>query len=403
MPDSLLGGIVINEILVDPNGANNFDTDGNGTADATDEFVELLNTSNVAIDISGLELWDAGVGNWFTFPPGTILQAGAHALVIVGVQSGGSLPTGGANDLFFDAGRGSAAINNGADNITLYDPSNDEFVQAVFNGDSLDDPTLGGGGYSGFSSTATRQGAGEDFGNDTDGLSIQREGGGNTFATGGPTPGTGNVCFGGGTRLLSAHGEVAIEALKAGDRLVTADHGQQTVRWVFAKSWTRAEVLAMPQLRAVKICQGALGIGLPAQDLLVSQQHRVVVSGPIAKRMFGESEVFVPAKSLLALEGVYLDVPEESVTYFHVLLERHEVLFSNGLASESLFLGSMALASLPASALAEVEAVMGAPLAELCRAPARALVTRARAMKLVQRHRANDKPLALQWSAMNFG
>ena len=84
---------MINEILVDPNGAYNFDTDGNGTASSTDEFVEFYNNSNSAIDISGLEIWDQGVGNWFTFPPGTILQPGAHAMVMAGVQSGGSLPS----------------------------------------------------------------------------------------------------------------------------------------------------------------------------------------------------------------------------------------------------------------------------------------------------------------------
>lgn len=99
MADTLLGGIAINEILVDPNGAANYDTDGNGTANAIDEYIELVNTSTVAIDISGLELWDAGVGHWFTFPVGTILQPGAHALVMSGVQAGGSLPTGGADDL----------------------------------------------------------------------------------------------------------------------------------------------------------------------------------------------------------------------------------------------------------------------------------------------------------------
>lgn len=77
MADSLLGGIVINEILVDPNGANNFDADGNGTAAGTDEYVELYNSSGAAIDISGLQLWDAGVGHWFTIPSGTILQSGA--------------------------------------------------------------------------------------------------------------------------------------------------------------------------------------------------------------------------------------------------------------------------------------------------------------------------------------
>lgn len=140
MADALLGGIVINEVLVDPNGSSpSFDTDGNGTSASTDEYVEFYNTSTSAIDISGLELWDAGAGNWFTFPAGSILQPGTHALVLTGVQSGGALPKGGPDDLFFDAGRGSAVINNGGDNLTLYDPANDEYIQATFNGDA---PTI---------------------------------------------------------------------------------------------------------------------------------------------------------------------------------------------------------------------------------------------------------------------
>lgn len=74
MADILRGGIAINEVLVDLNGATNSDTDGSGSAGSTDEFIELVDVSSAAIDISGLELWDAEMGHWFTFPPGTILH-----------------------------------------------------------------------------------------------------------------------------------------------------------------------------------------------------------------------------------------------------------------------------------------------------------------------------------------
>jgi hypothetical protein len=56
-PDTLRGGIVINEVLIDPNSSTlNFDTDGNGTAETEDEFIEIYNLSGSAIDIGGLEL-----------------------------------------------------------------------------------------------------------------------------------------------------------------------------------------------------------------------------------------------------------------------------------------------------------------------------------------------------------
>lgn len=165
------GGICINEFLADPNGANNFDTDGNGTADTLDEFVEIYNLSAGTIDIGGFELWDAGTGNWFTFPGGTMLGPGNYAFVIAAVQAGGSLPALPSGNLAFDAGSGGGNLNNGGDNVTLYDPGADQFIQCLYNGDAADDPTT----YGGFSATATIVGTVEDFGSDTDGLSLVRE------------------------------------------------------------------------------------------------------------------------------------------------------------------------------------------------------------------------------------
>lgn len=123
MPDTLLGSIVINKVLVNPNGVPNFDTDGSGTTNSADEYIKLYNTSGAAINIGGLQLWDAGVGLWFTFPVGTMFAPHARAMIMSGVQTGGALPTGDPGDLFFDAGRGSSLGDNGGDNVKLLDPS----------------------------------------------------------------------------------------------------------------------------------------------------------------------------------------------------------------------------------------------------------------------------------------
>jgi hypothetical protein len=393
MADQLLGGIVINEILADPNGAINFDTDGSGTFDNVDEFTELYNASGGPIDISGLQLWDAGVGHYFTFPSGTILQSGAHALVITGL-SGGSLPTGGSNDLAFSAGRGAAVINNGGDNVVLYDPTNDEYISATFNGDSLDDPTTT---YSGFSGTATQVGAGEDFGNDTDGESLQRASDGtDTFVSDGPTPATTNVCFTNGTEFDTADGARLIDGVKAGDTLRTLDHGIQTVKWVYAKTWSAQQIKDMPNLAPVVISAGALGQGLPRRDLRVSQQHRILVRGPIVLRMFDTSEVLIAAKHLLAVQGVYLDQPVAPVTYFHVMLKQHEILFAEGLPTESLYLGRQSLKAIPDAGLREIELLLGLKIAAFegqIPAPARMFATGKRAKTLVRRHAKNAQPL----------
>ncbi len=165
-------GIAINEFLADPNGGStNCDADGNSTADTTDEFVELYNLSGSTIDIGGFELWDLGGDDWFTFPAGTMVASGGFAVVIVGVQGGGALPAVASGSVAFDAGSGSGVLNNTGDNVVVYDPGADEYIQALYNGDGADDPPVD---YTGFSGTATRVGAIEDFGADTDGASLTR-------------------------------------------------------------------------------------------------------------------------------------------------------------------------------------------------------------------------------------
>ena len=398
MADTLRDGIVINEILVDPNGAINYDTDGNGTADNIDEFIEINNISDAPIDISGLQLWDAGIGNYFTFPPGTILQPGAHAMVITGISPEGSLPSGGADDLFFSAGRTSAVINNGGDNVVLYDPTADEYVIATFNDVSVDNPA--NSGYSGFSGTATQVGEGEDFGSDTDGQSLQRTpDGSDNFTSDAPTPGTSNICFTQGTSFQSLNGQILVDHIRAGDWIMTYDHGPQQVRWVYTKTWSVNDMQQMPNFAPVVIAASALGHGRPLHDLRVSQQHRILISGPIAQRMFGAKEVLVAAKHLIALDGVWIDAPTEPVSYFHIMMDRHEVLMADGLPTESLFLGPETLKAIPEDAQRELEQLLGLPitlLAVRAHSPARTFVKGRHARTLVGRHLKNDKPLLPQ-------
>ena len=106
------GEIVINEVLADP---GSLDANGDGSASATeDEFVEIVNVTDLGLDVSGMTLSD-GVSVRHTFPPGTVIPAGA-ALVVFG---GGSIDGfyGGASVQF--ASSGSLGLNNDGDTVTL--------------------------------------------------------------------------------------------------------------------------------------------------------------------------------------------------------------------------------------------------------------------------------------------
>jgi hypothetical protein len=58
--------------------------------------------------------------------------------------------------------------------------------------------------------------------------------------------------------------------------------------------------------------------------------------------MFGNTEVLVAAKQLLEIEGVDVADDFDDVSYFHLLLDHHEIVYANGVPSESLYLGQEA-------------------------------------------------------------
>jgi len=166
---SVLTSLVFNEVLANPNGTpNKFDTDGNGTAEATDEFIEIYNTSSSSLDISGLQFWDAGSKNYFTIPSSTTLGANEFVVVVMKVKAGGTLPTVSSGSHAFTANRGSGVLNNSGDNIVLYDPATNKYIQATYNGSTQGNPTS----YTGFPAGATREGNVLNFGNATDGVSL---------------------------------------------------------------------------------------------------------------------------------------------------------------------------------------------------------------------------------------
>src|SRR5690606_25956344 len=109
-----------------------------------------------------------------------------------------------------------------------------------------------------------------------------------------------------------------------------------------------------PDLRPIRIRTGALGGGMPEQDLMISPQHRVLVNSRIAESMFGSREVLVAARQLLIIEGI--DVAEDitELDYWHFLFDDHEIVFSNGAKTESLYAGAEALESIGSEARKEI-------------------------------------------------
>ncbi len=202
------------------------------------------------------------------------------------------------------------------------------------------------------------------------------------------------LCFCAGTLIATTTGAVPVEDLVPGDLIETADHGAMPLRQIFHTTVIADRLSADDTLRPVRITAGALGLGLPERDLLVSRQHRILVSSPIAKRMFGRQEVLVAAIKLTQTPGVYVDQAARQLDYFHLLFDSHQIVFANGAPAESLFTGPEALKAVSDQARAEILKLFPELEGQADGPPAARPIPLGKKQKqLVARHCKNEKPL----------
>ena len=131
-----------------------------------------------------------------------------------------------------------------------------------------------------------------------------------------PVNGITVACFVEGARILTDAGEIEVERLAPGARVVSVLHRKLLeVVWI-GRQWLRE---AWP----VRVCAGAFGAGVPHRDLLLSPDHALFVDGAL-----------VPVRHLV--NGATI-VPERhaEIFYYHVELTEHGVLLAEGLPAES--------------------------------------------------------------------
>lgn len=198
------------------------------------------------------------------------------------------------------------------------------------------------------------------------------------------------ICFANGTLIQCEAGPRRIEALTVGDRVMTQHNGLQTIRWIGQITFSGDQLRADPSKRPIRIAAGALGDGLPLRDLRLSRQHRVVVASSIVHRMTGQPEVLVAAHRLTALPRISLVCPKKGVTYYHILLDQHDVVFANGMPAESLYLGAEARKSLSRRSILEIEELGAIATQDVAALP---MIDNRTQKNLVATHVASSRPV----------
>lgn len=142
--------------------------------------------------------------------------------------------------------------------------------------------------------------------------------------------------------IATPKGEVPVEVLRPGDRVLTRDNGIRDIRRCASRHLDWATLCANPHLKPVQIRKGSLGNGLPEQDLLVSPNLRVLVAADRTALYFAEDEVLAAAKHLVGARGVQ-SVDTAGVTYLHLAFDSHEVILADGAWIESFQPGDWTL------------------------------------------------------------
>ncbi len=132
------------------------------------------------------------------------------------------------------------------------------------------------------------------------------------------------ACFAEGTLIRTDAGDVPVQDLREGDRVVLASGGMRPIRWI---GWRHMDLARHPDprlVRPIRIAAGAFADGVPARDLRVSPDHALFVDG-----------FLVPARLLVNGGTIIQDTDCASITYFHIELDSHDILLAEGLAAES--------------------------------------------------------------------
>ncbi len=301
----------------------------------TDDFIITPAGSNTLIDLTLSTIVTGGSSVYV--PPGTTVSS---AVIYSGgyeeVESGGTddSPTlsGGTLELVFGAAVGGNISFTGTGGDLIIDPSSGGTTTIPANtltgftaGDTIE---LSGVPYDAANDSYTVATAGT--------VTIDADGsfyniiiagvtvGQDNFVLSGDLAFTEAACYVAGTRIATAVGEVEVEDLEIGDFVETLHAGLKKIKWIGWRSYDGRFIADNKDILPIRIAQGAIAENLPSRDLFVSPGHAICIDGAL-----------IHAFRLVNGVSVTQAASVESVVYYHIETEYHEVIFAENCPAET--------------------------------------------------------------------
>jgi Hint domain len=135
------------------------------------------------------------------------------------------------------------------------------------------------------------------------------------------------ACYCGGTLISTDRGDKNVETLQVGDLVMTKSGALRPIKWIGRRSYDGRFAMGRKEILPVCIKAGAIGAGVPRRDLWISPQHAMY---------FGDDGgVLIEARDLVNGVSIVQAERVDSVEYFHIELDTHDVIVAEGALSET--------------------------------------------------------------------
>jgi len=132
------------------------------------------------------------------------------------------------------------------------------------------------------------------------------------------------ACYRLGTRIRTVHGEVPVEELQIGEDVMTVAGIARPIKWIGQRSYSGRFASGNKKILPVCFKPGSLAEGMPKRNLWVSPNHAMYIDG-----------LLIQAEDLVNGDNVVQAEAKDTIRYFHIELESHDVILAEGAWSET--------------------------------------------------------------------
>lgn len=124
-----------------------------------------------------------------------------------------------------------------------------------------------------------------------------------------------------GTPVLTLDGELPVEFIMPGDRVITRNGMRKVVQ---------VEVTRVENARVVALSRDSMGVGRPVEDIFVAPNQPILIRDWRAKALYGRAEAMIPAARLCDGEFIRADILPEA-RFVTLRFEGPEVIYAGGM------------------------------------------------------------------------